>query len=77
LVARAPKGGDRRGASNEVGGGFGEGGVRETAAFELGVDISGEVGGGEGFYFGGVGDAGFEVLVGAELAVEPATNGFR
>jgi hypothetical protein len=44
---------------DEVGGGFGEGGVRETDAFELGVDVGGEVGGGECFEFGTVGDAGF------------------
>jgi len=31
------------------------------------VDELGEVGGGEGFEFGGVGDAGFEIVVEAEL----------
>lgn len=41
--------------------------MREADAFELGVDVGGEVGGGEGFEFGAVGDAGFEVLVGTEL----------
>jgi hypothetical protein len=54
-------------ACDEVGGGFGEGGVREADAFDLVVDVGGEVGGGEGFEFGAVGDAGFEVLVGSEL----------
>jgi len=52
---------------DEVGGGLGEGGVWKANAFKLGVDVGGEVGGGEGFEFGGVGDAGFEVAVGAEL----------
>lgn len=54
-------------ACDEVGGGFGEGGVRESDAFELVVDVGGEVGGGELFEFGAIGDTGFEVLVGAEL----------
>ena len=52
---------------DEVGGGIGEGGVREADAFELVVDVGGEVGGGEGFEFGTVGDPGFEVLIGPEL----------
>ena len=54
-------------ACDEVGGGFGEGCVGEADAFELGVDVLGKICGGELFEFGGVGDAGFEVLVGAEL----------
>lgn len=54
-------------ACDEVGGGIGEGGVREADAFELVVDVAGEVGGGEGFEFGAVGDSGFEVLIGPEL----------
>jgi hypothetical protein len=41
--------------------------VREADAFELVMDVGGEVGGGELFEFGAIGDTGFEVLVGAEL----------
>ena len=52
---------------DEVGRGFCEGCVWKSNAFELGVDVGGEVGGGEGVDFGGVGNPGFEVLVGAEL----------
>ena len=54
-------------ACDEVGGGFGEGGVWESDAVELVCDVGGEVCGGEGFEFGGVGDAAFEVVVGPEL----------
>jgi len=41
--------------------------VGQANAVELAVDEVGEVRGGEGFEFGGVGDAGFEVVVEAEL----------
>jgi len=54
-------------AGDEVGGGFGEGAVRETNTFELVVDVGGEVCGGELFEFCGVGDPRFYVLVGTEL----------
>jgi len=54
-------------AGDEVDGFFGEGGVGQADAVELGVDEVGEVCCGEGFEFGGVGDAGFEVVVEAEL----------
>ena len=55
------------GSCDEVGGGLREGAVGEADAFELGVDVGGEVGGGELFEFGAVGDARFYVLVGTEL----------
>lgn len=52
---------------DEVGGGVGEGAVWEANAFELVMDVGGEVGGGECFEFGTVGDATFEVAVWSEL----------
>ena len=54
------------GAVDEVEGRFGEGGMRESDEVELGVDEFGDVIGGEGLEFGGVGDAGEDVAVDLE-----------
>lgn len=54
-------------ACDEVGGGFGEGGMWKANAVELVVDVGGKVSSGEGFEFVAVGDAAFEVVVWAEL----------
>ena len=54
-------------SGDEVDGFFGKGGVGQADALELGVDEVGEINGGEGFEFGGVGDAGFKIVVETEL----------
>ncbi|MCP5535792.1 MAG: hypothetical protein H7A51_06095 [Akkermansiaceae bacterium] len=56
-----------RTACDEVGGGFCEGGVRESCAVKLAVDVFGEVCGGELLKVGGVGDAALDVMVDSEL----------